>query len=151
MQNVPRTYVETLPPRPPPANHKPQTREPWPKLADFADFDTTISISFLGQISYCLRRGNPQRVSVAVTHRVFFASAAWGCSFLLGDFLASVKLADFVSLVEVKDELWGLPMMRTRQPNWPNQSRMIFRADRDLRVAGSRRNEPMATLTRTIR
>ena len=37
-----------------------------------------------------------------------------------------------------------------RQPNRPNQSRMIFRADRDLRVAGGRRNEPMATLTRTI-
>jgi hypothetical protein len=25
-----KSYVGTLPPRPPPANHKPQTREPWP-------------------------------------------------------------------------------------------------------------------------
>jgi hypothetical protein len=38
-----------------------------------------------------------------------------------------------------------------RQPNRPNQSRIIFRADRDLRVDGFRRNEPMATLTRAIR
>jgi hypothetical protein len=39
---------------------------------------------------------------------------------------------------------------RQPNPNRPNQSRIIFRADRDLRVAGGRRNEPMATLTRTI-
>ena len=38
-----------------------------------------------------------------------------------------------------------------RQPNRPNQSRMIYRANRDLRVAGGQRNEPMATLTRTNR
>ena len=61
-----KSYVGTLPPRPPPANHKPQTREPWPQLADFADFDTTISNSFLGQISY-LRRGNPLRASAPAT------------------------------------------------------------------------------------
>jgi hypothetical protein len=54
----------TLPPRPPPANRKPQTREPWPYQADFG---TTISNSFLGQISY-LRWGNPLRASAPVTH-----------------------------------------------------------------------------------
>jgi hypothetical protein len=78
MQNVPSMYVCTFPPRPPPANHKPQTREPWPYQADFG---TTISNSFLGQISY-LRWGNPLRASALVTHRVCFASAACGCSFL---------------------------------------------------------------------
>jgi hypothetical protein len=83
-------------PRPPPANHKPQTREPWPYLADFADFDTTIPNSFLGQISY-LRWGNPLGASAPATQWTSFASAAWGCSFLLGAFLTSVKLADFVS------------------------------------------------------
>jgi hypothetical protein len=61
------------------------TREPWPYLADFADFDTTISNSFLGQISY-LRRGNPLRASAPGTQWTSFASAAWGCSFLLGAF-----------------------------------------------------------------
>ena len=64
MYNVPSTYVDTLPPRSPPANHKPQTREPWPKLADFA---TTVSHSFLGQIS-CLRHGNPSGASAADTY-----------------------------------------------------------------------------------
>ncbi len=39
-------------------------------------------------------------------------------------------------------------MIIPRQPNWPNQSRLIFRANRDLRVAGGQRNEPI--LTRTI-
>ena len=64
---------------PPPANHKPQTREPWPKLAEFA---TTISHSFLGQIS-CLRCGNPSGASAPATHWTCFASAACGCSLLL--------------------------------------------------------------------
>ena len=41
-----------------------QTREPWRYQVDFG---TTISNSFLGQISY-LRRGNPLRASALVTH-----------------------------------------------------------------------------------
>ncbi len=69
------------------------TRESWPKLADFA---TTISLSFLGQIS-CLRHGNPSRASAVGTHWTCFASLACSCSFLLGLFKASVKLANFVS------------------------------------------------------
>ncbi len=64
MQNVPSTYVGTLPPRPPPTNHKQQTGEPWPKLAEFA---TMTSHSFLGQIT-CLRCRNPSRASAPATH-----------------------------------------------------------------------------------
>ncbi len=58
------------------------TRVPWPKLADF---DTTISHSFLGQISY-MRHRNPLWVSAPATHQTCFALVAWGCSFLWGLF-----------------------------------------------------------------
>jgi hypothetical protein len=69
------------------------TREPWPKLVDFA---TTISHSLLGQIS-CLRHRNPLQASAAGTHWTCFTSLACSCSFLWGLFKASVKLANFVS------------------------------------------------------
>ncbi len=69
------------------------TREPWPKLADF---DTTISHSFLGQISF-LKHRNPSWVSAPATHQTCFASVAWGCGFPWGLFKASVKLADLAS------------------------------------------------------
>ena len=49
---------------PPTTNHKQENHGR--TLADFADFDTTISNSFLGQISY-LRRGNPLPASAPAT------------------------------------------------------------------------------------
>ncbi len=84
-------YIDTLPPWPPPTNHKPQTREAWPKLANFA---TTISHSFLGWFS-CLRCGNPLGASALATHWTCFALAAWGCSFLL----SAVYLSEMVGKV----------------------------------------------------
>ena len=108
MLNEPSTYVGTILPRRPPTNHKLQTREPWPYQADFG---TTISNSFLGQISY-LRRGNPLRASAPVTHRVCFASAACGCSFLWGLFMASAKLADLAS----GNQKWFLGPLHENSP-----------------------------------
>ncbi len=49
---------------PPTTNHKQENHGR--TLADFADFGTTISNSFLGQISY-LRQGNPLRASAPAT------------------------------------------------------------------------------------
>jgi hypothetical protein len=46
-------------------------------MAVASGFDTTISNSFLGQISY-LRRGNLLRASAPATQWTSFASAAWG-------------------------------------------------------------------------
>ncbi len=69
------------------------TREPWLKLEDF---DTTLSHSFLGQISY-LRHRNPSWVSALATHQTCFTSVAWGCSFPWGLLKARVKVADLAS------------------------------------------------------
>ena len=63
--------------------------------------------------------------------------------------MASAKLVDLAS--GNQNDLWGPSMKIPRQLNQSTQSRMIFRADWDLKDAGDQRNEPMATLTRTIR
>ena len=44
--------------------------------------------------------------------------------------MASTKLADLAS--GNQNDFWGPSMKIPRQPNWPNQTHMIFRADWDL-------------------
>ncbi len=44
--------------------------------------------------------------------------------------------------MEVKDELWGLPMKIPRLCNEPNQLCRMLRADQALKIAGHRRNKP---------